>query len=660
MIFTDRKTVREIKGPDGNDLNPASIFVVKPYDEGYSSGKTSTLLVNKKLKDEYDKIWANIKALEAELLKSLVKSSGRKDADEEVSEVFTGTSGKFLDSVQRVKGEVNDGKAAIFSGASYKILFDEKVAKILGDIQPELTDYIARYNDLVDQSKYFRRGVFNHTNAATIADTLVKNGFFDASHAVTLSGGGGKSEITSQDELKTVIEGELQEILKDEKLRKAFDKIDKKLTGNQQVKDFRDYITEHQEYIAELASTNHFKQKIWIDYFKAHLAEYNNLVKAHDDAKTELDKIRNQANKERTRWADVVDIFNLRFNVPFVLSVDNQSDVILDGILPSLSFEFKDETSQKTIKREELLQVLSVGERKALYILNILFEVEARKDLGEETLMIVDDIADSFDYKNKYAIIEYLKDISEISGFYQIVLTHNFDFFRTIQSRYIPRDYCLMVDKSAGGVSLVKADYVKNPFKHFLETLSTVTNDAMLLSLIPFMRNIVEYTEGEKSANFCTLTSVLHIKDTTPTVQVKNIKEMVKNVFDKDIKVGDENKNVADLFIEVADTMVKNTKSLSLECKIVLSVAIRLKSEQFMIDKIADPEFLKSITGNQTAALSDKYLEGETAADCIGTIKRVNLITPQNIHLNSFMYEPILDMSDEELKTLYKDVVSLK
>lgn len=28
-------------------------------------------------------------------------------------------------------------------------------------------------------------------------------------------------------------------------------------------------------------------------------------------------------------------------------------------------------------------------------------------------------------------------------------------------------------------------------------------------------------------------------------------------------------------------------------------------------------------------------------------------MTPENIHFNSFMYEPILDMSDEHLRRLY-------
>lgn len=56
-----------------------------------------------------------------------------------------------------------------------------------------------------------------------------------------------------------------------------------------------------------------------------------------------------------------------------------------------------------------LLNVLSQGEKRALYILNIIFEIEARKELDQKTILIIDDIADSFDYKNKYAIIEYLK-----------------------------------------------------------------------------------------------------------------------------------------------------------------------------------------------------------------------------------------------------------
>ena len=43
----------------------------------------------------------------------------------------------------------------------------------------------------------------------------------------------------------------------------------------------------------------------------------------------------------------------------------------------------------------------------------------------------------------------------------------------------------------------------------------------------------------------------------------------------------------------------------------------------------------------------------------INALEMVLLMTPENIHLNAFIHEPILDMSDDHLKKLYKDVAAL-
>ena len=80
-----------------------------------------------------------------------------------------------------------------------------------------------------------------------------------------------------------------------------------------------------------------------------------------------------------------------------------------------------------------------------------------------------------------------------------------------------------------------------------------------------------------------------------------------------------------------------------------------------MVKKINDSTFVASIKANQTPALLVKYKQlfgGE--AETINIFQRVVLMTPENIHLNSFMYEPILDMSDEHLRKLYQDVTGLK
>jgi len=145
---------------------------------------------------------------------------------------------------------------------------------------------------------------------------------------------------------------------------------------------------------------------------------------------------------------------------------------------------------EKNIEREELLEVLSHGERKALYLLNIIFEVEARKKSNQKTLFIIDDIADSFDYKNKYAIIEYLKDISKEDNFYQIILTHNFDFFRSIEGRFVGRSNCQMVIKTTDKILIEDAEYLK-PFEYFKNNLHT--NNKILIASIPFVRNLAGY-----------------------------------------------------------------------------------------------------------------------------------------------------------------------
>lgn len=68
--------------------------------------------------------------------------------------------------------------------------------------------------------------------------------------------------------------------------------------------------------------------------------------------------------------------------------------------------------------------------------------------------------------------------------------------------------------------------------------------------------------------------------------------------------------------------------------------------------------FYSNIKSNQTSVLTKKFNElcPSTEEDIQLLIKDANLITPENIHLNSFMFEPLVDMSVWRLKNLYHDV----
>ena len=70
---------------------------------------------------------------------------------------------------------------------------------------------------------------------------------------------------------------------------------------------------------------------------------------------------------------------------------------------------------------------------------------------------------------------------------------------------------------------------------------------------------------------------------------------------------------------------------------------------------------MHSITKNATNKLIHKYKERfPQNTSVIKVLNQVNIMTPENIHVNSFMYEPILDMSNHHLKTLYTNVLSLQ
>lgn len=240
-----------------------------------------------------------------------------------------------------------------------------------------------------------------------------------------------------------------------------------------------------------------------------------------------------------------------------------------------------------------------------------------------------------------------------------MILTHNFDFFRTVQSRGIsPYNQWLIAVKNDSEVKLEKAEYLKNPFiRNWKDNL---TENKKLVASIPFIRNIAEYTQGKDNDDYLLLTSVLHFKSNTEEITLKNIKEVFDNNI-QNLSFPNENldKKVMDLIFDTADECLTADEGINLENKIVLSIAIRLKAEQFMKSKITDDQFLKDLdkTLNQTWSLLNKYEEEfNNEKESIEILKRVNLITPENIHVNSFMYEPILDMGDGELRDLYKTV----
>jgi len=663
LVYTEKFSTFGVLDQDGVEIANDAVFVVDSINEKYASSKMSTLLASEELKAEYDEVFNAVGEKRDALLKLLKRKVG---VTKGIEQMFTSSIGfpenEFLTALGTVEREVNKDSYAQFCDVSYKVLFDPKVIELLSDEEMKglIAQYSGVYDKLLEESHFFKRGVFNHTNADQVAKNLKDNGWFKGGHTVSLKTDEGELIISDEGELGNYIEAEKERIFSDQTLGEMFTKVDGKLS-NKALQNFRDHLLDHPYLVPELQDIDALKRRVWIAYLTTMKSEYVGLLEEYDSSLEKLKDIVEKADAELTLWEDVINTFNKRFWVPFKVKVKNKADAVLGIEGPQIEFEFKDigGEANKRISSEELSQVLSNGERRALYILNIIFEVEALRRATHETLLIVDDIADSFDYKNKYAIIEYLKDISRIDHFHLVILTHNFDFYRTVKGRlgiYNPNK--LIAGRFENKITLQGDTMGDNPIENWTNTLDEPKS---MVGCIPFVRNLAEYS-GDKET-FATLTNLLHVKATSDSVTFDDLREVFGNVLSEDMMGkchGSDCSVLTEVSAMCATIVASPLDEVSLLDKVVLSMGIRLHTERFIIKKIADQGFVDGLRGNQTSKLIRRFRRDNTDQAIGLLLEQVLLMTPENIHMNSFMFEPILDMSPHHLHDLYHQIMAMR
>lgn len=539
----------------------------------------------------------------------------------------------------------------------HDIFDDKKVVKDFLDKNIELLDeYINKYNELLSKSILFKNmdgGSFGTNQVDNLTEALKDDAFFKANHTIKI----GEEIITSNKELKDLAQSEINRIINNKELLDKFTKIEKQIK-NIALRKFKDIIQRDNLLLLNLKDYEGFRKKVFISFLKEFENDIKLLVDNYKNQKEAISNIIAEAKKEQEKWKNIVDLFNSRFFVPFTVSISNQEEVILKEEVAQFSFEFYDGDKME-IDTEQLKQNLSMGEKKALYILQIIFEIEAKREKNQDVLLIFDDVADSFDYRNKYAIIEYINDIKESNNFKSIIMTHNFDFYRTLGSRLcISRENIFMVSKNEEReIKLERGEYLKAVIND-LKKKSENSDIKAFISLIPFVRNLIEYTKGENDNDYIMLTNCLHIKNDTNTLQAICINNIIKSILN--IQSNNSQNLIKDMIYNEAQNILNdnNLNPIYIENKIVLSISIRLKAEEFMIKKLINNNILNEIKNNQTRELF-KAVENNISYEEKIILQKVLMMTSENIHINSFMYEPILDTSVEHLKALHEEINKL-
>lgn len=675
LHFPDREPTCEVL-LNGEGLKKEEIFVVKSYDDKFSSSQVSTLLANSELRSKYEKIHQSIGEAKKALDKALRNAAGfgersRENLDSIIEDVF---GGSYYEALSAIEDELTGTSQSDLYKTDYKTIYDPKVQQFLSseDVAAAVEDFAQKYDEITAQSPILRKN-FQYHNVAQIQQQLEVNNFFSAGHRISLADENTDQmeEVSSDQSLRKRIEEEKLRVLNDEAVSKKFDTFNSKLK-NKELQAFRDYITENKHLLPMLKDPEGLKRDLWMQYLRVAFDEYKTLVSEYRTGQSALAEIVTEADESRVDWDAVVADFNRRFlYLPFELSVENKADAILKGSAPSIAFIVKGEGEERRYaasEKQDLLRALSTGESRALYILDIMYEVFVRWKNRAKTLFVFDDISDSFDYKNKFAIIDFLEDVTKVEGadFLAIVLTHNFDFLRTVSSRQIcPAHQCRLAFRSEDGIKLEPFERtdIQSPF---LKWQGRLGEPSVLIAYIPFLRNLIEYTLGAKdadgnaNADYLQLTRMLHFKDETDALTLQNYKTVFEShLVSCTFPNVDLKQKVIDYLFAAADACEQVADGINLEHKIALSIAIRIWAERYMIASIRSSEPEYDVAKKQTGELFQKFKDlFNNQADTIGLLRRVNLITPANIHLNAFMYEPILDMGMAELVALYKDVKS--
>ncbi|HEE9002016.1 TPA: hypothetical protein R2H76_001487, partial [Campylobacter jejuni] len=594
-IFPERISKAYIEF-NGEKINKEDIFVFDSYDREFDSSKSvTTFMASPKLKKEYDEIFSELDKQKKSLLKSLKKYTGSSDCEKEILKIFSNKNlyqilSDNIDFIKEVKENYE---------FKYHDIFDDKnkVKEFVDTNKELLQGYFDKYNEILLSSEIFKKtenGEFGTHKIKELQNTLSDDRFFLASHKLLIS----NQEITTSENLNNLIQNEIDRILENDEIKNKFDDIEKKITKNQNLKDFKEAINANKGILLKLINYEEFRKEVIFSYLNKKINEIEDLVSLYENQKEKIQKIINNSKLEQESWKKIIEIFNSRFIVPFEVGIENQDDILLKNEVAKFVFKFKDNANEKIVNKEKLEEILSNGEKRALYILQILFEIEAQKNTNKPILLIFDDIVDSFDYRNKHAVVEYLDDIRENINFKIIIMTHNFDFYRAI-ARFGASKFMIHRNDERE-IVFGRGEYTNEFIKSLKKNDENIKKN--FITLIPFVRNILEYTKNEKDKEYLLLTSCLHMKDDTKNIKVEQALNVLKNYIQEYQANINKDDNLLDFIYGTCDEIANtnNINPIELQNKIVLSIGIRLKAEEFMLSKV---NLQNEITRNQTRNL---------------------------------------------------------
>lgn len=555
---------------------------------------------------------------------------------ESILDMYTNSKDGYLDRVISLLDNISKYERDNISEINIKTIFQKPYDMIeSAEFKEKINNYIEVLKSKTN-SDLFDNG-FNEMNCMTFASSVDKSKFLSETKKRGISVNG---EIYYDiDKIKNLLQKEIDKISSDPKVIEESKELTKSIGISKEAESLKVSIQNNPLLVTQLSIG---RKGILFSYLKNSNIDFEHWLSIVIKAKEELSKLLELAVTKKTRFENAIEIYKNRFHPCFDIKVIDKEETMLGLKVPTITF-YHHRNPEYEVSETVLNNILSSGEKTTLNILKFIVEYEANK--SNDIFVVLDDIVETFDYSNRYAFIEYINDLvkNEIPV---IVLTHNFEFFRSLGKRIDGLRKSVAISNEKGEVDIQK----NNNIKRNIENILMCNNKQEFYMAIPYLREAKTILHQTTDC----LDSCLHYTSKSSKIKIQEVLSCFPEDCVKKIQV-DSN----ELYLDGFKRVVSNISSLDdydIVKKTILSIACRITIESKIINE--DFDLIKDVNVNQTAYILDNY-GNKLNDDVRSCLEDVQLTTPEFLHGNSFMYEPLIDIRGDYLMELYNRITKL-
>lgn len=548
-------------------------------------------------------------------------------------DMFSNLEDGYLDRIIQLLNTIINHEAQDISEINIKKIY-QKAYDIVdqSEFQSKISNYIQVLENKINAQLFDKN--FNENNCLQFINNVDKAKYLSETKSRGLFL---KDKVYYDiDEVKKIFEEEIKKISKDPEIIEQSKEITKLMGTAKESEFLKESIQKNPLLVKQLSAG---RKNILLSYLKSSSIDYNYWLEVVKKAKKELNNVLKIAQDKQTNFERAIEIYKNRFHPIFDIKIVNKAESMLGIKTPTITF-YHNRYCEIPVSETKLSQILSSGEKTTLNILKFIVEYENCKKY--HPFIILDDIVETFDYSNRYAFMEYINDLVNLDV-PTIVMTHNFEFYRTVSKR-IPKLRKSVASANSNGAVDIQTN---NRINKNMENVLKCSNIYDFFCAIPYLREIKTILLEDTK----TLDSCLHYKENTSKLQIKDILLQFPSNAIKSLKI-DENDIYMEKLFEIADNL-SGFDDFDIVKKTILSLSCRLLIERKIIAN--NFNLLTNINTNQTAQLLDLYGE-KLFPNVKKYLEAVQLSTPEFIHANAFMYEPLIDINGKYLFELYNQI----